>query len=68
MKEAKQKWIDDQCEEIEHSIATNNTKTDFQLVKTLTMQQQSKVTNIQDKDGKCLTAGEDKTKRWTEYC
>ena len=26
MEEAKQKWIDDQCDEIEHSIATNNTK------------------------------------------
>ena len=68
MKKAKQKWIDNQCEEIEHSIATNNTKKVFQLVKTLNKQQQSKVTNIQDKDGKCLTEGEDKTKRWTEYC
>ena len=29
MKEAKQKWIDDQCEEIEHSIATNNTNKAF---------------------------------------
>ena len=40
MKEAKQKWIDDQCDEIEHSIATNNTKKAYQLVKTLTKQQQ----------------------------
>ena len=46
MKEAKQKWIDDQCDEIEHSIATNNTKKAYQLVKTLTKQQQSKVNNI----------------------
>ena len=68
IKEAKQKWIDDQCEEIEHVIATSNTKKAFQLVQTLTKQQQSKVTNIQDKDGKCLTEGEYKTKRWTEYC
>ena len=57
MKEATQKWIDDQCEEIEHSIATNNTKKAFQLVKTITKQPQSKVNNIQDKDGKCLTEG-----------
>ena len=68
MKEAKQKWIDDQCEEIEHSIATNNTKKAYQFVRTLTKQQQGKVNNIQDKDGKCLTEGEDKTKRWAEYC
>ena len=68
MKEAKQKWIDGQCEEIEHSIATNNTKKAFQLVKTLTKQQQGNVNNIQHKGGKCLTEGEDKTKRWTEYC
>ena len=32
------------------------------------MIKQSKVTNIQDKYGKCLTEGEDKAKRWTEYC
>ena len=31
MKEAKQKRIDDQCEEIEHSIANNNTKKPFSL-------------------------------------
>ena len=68
VKEAKQKWIDDQCEEIEHSTATNNTKKAYQLVKTLTKQQQGKVNNIQHKGGKCLTEGEDKTKRWTEYC
>ena len=36
MKEAKQKWIDDQCEEIEHSIATNNTMNAYQPVRTLT--------------------------------
>ena len=67
MKEATQKWIGDQCEEIEHSIATNNTKNAFQLVKTLNKQQQCRVNNIQYKDGKCLAEGEDKTKRWTEY-
>ena len=55
MKGAKQKWIDNQCEEIEHSIATNNTKKAFQLVKTLTEHQQGKVYNLQNKEGKCLT-------------
>ena len=48
--------------------ATNNTKKAYQLVKTLTKQQQGKVNNIQDKEGKCLTEVEDKTIRWTEYC
>ena len=37
-------------------------------MKTLTKQQLGKVNNIQDKDGKCLTEVEDKTKGWTEYC
>ena len=37
-------------------------------MKTLTKQQQGKVNNIQDKEGKCLTEVEDKTIRWTEYC
>ena len=57
-----------QCDDIEHSIATNNTKKAYQLVKTHTKQHQGKVNNIQDKDGKYLTEVEDKTKRWTEYC
>ena len=37
-------------------------------MKTLTKQQQCKVNNIQDKDGKCLAEGEDKKKRNTQYC
>ena len=68
MKEAKQKWVDDQCKEIQHSIATINTKKAFQLLKNVTKQQQGTFKDIQDKDRKCLTEGEDKTKGWTEYC
>ena len=41
---------------------TGNSSSRVQLVKTLTKQQQGKVNNIQDKDGKCLTEGEDKRK------
>ena len=47
---------------------TGNSSSRVQLVKTLTKQQQGKVSNIQDKDAKCLTEGEDKTKKLTEYC
>ena len=39
----------------------------LEYVKIFTKQQKSKATNIQDKDRKCLTEGEDKTKIWTEY-
>ena len=68
MKKAKQKWIDDQCEEIEHSIAINNTKKAFQIVKDLTKQKRGKISTIQDKVGNCLTEEEDIKNRWTEYC
>ena len=68
MKEAKQKWIEEQCEEIENSLANNNSKKAFQFVKDLTKQKHSKVCTIQDKDGNCLTEEEEIRDRWTEYC
>ena len=56
----------DQCEQIGHLIVTNNPKTAFQLVKTLTKQRQGKVNTIQEEDEKCPQSsltGEDKPER-----
>ncbi len=36
MKNAKEEWIKDQCQEIEHNLKVNNTKKAYQLVKELT--------------------------------
>ena len=63
MKDAKQKWINDQCEEIEHSIATNNTKKGYQLVKTLTKQQQLKTKSTTSKTRMGNALPKEKTQR-----
>ena len=68
MKKAKQKWIEEQCCEIEESHNRNNSKKAYQLVKELTKPKTPKVSTIQNKEGICLTDQESILKRWTEYC
>ena len=68
MKKAKQKWIEDQCREIEESHSRNNSKKAYTLVKDLTKPKMAKVCTIQNKEGMCLTDEEAILKRWTEYC
>ena len=54
MKMAKETWIQNQCQEC---LRQNNSKKVYQLVKDLTTEKQGQSTKIQDKSGKCLTAG-----------
>ena len=68
MKEAKEKWIDECCGDIENSLTRNNSKKAYQLVKDLTKEKHAKVTTVKDKSGKCLTEEPDILNRWTEYC
>ena len=68
MKKAKEDWIQEQCSEVEDSLNRNNSKRAYQVVKDLTQQRQSRVSTIQDKQGKCLTEEKDIINRWTEYC
>ena len=50
-----QKWIGEQCSEIEENLRNNNGKRAYQLVKELTTVKQGKATTVQDCLGKCLT-------------
>ena len=68
MKNAKEAWIKNQCEDIELHLKLNNTKRAYQLVKELTNEKQTHTSSIQNKTGKCLTEQQDILKRWTEYC
>ena len=68
MKKAKEDWIETQCAEIEESLARNNSKRAYHIVKELTQQKQARVRNIQDKEGKCLIEERAIADRWTEYC
>ena len=68
MKKAKEKWIGEQCSEIEESLRKNNSKRAYQQVKYLTTVKQGKATTVQGRSGKCLTEERQILDRWTEYC
>ena len=68
MKDAKEDWIEGQCKKIEDSLKRNDSKTAFQTVKDLTNTKQSKISTIEDKNGKTLTDLQEILNRWTEYC
>ena len=52
VKEAKEDWIVDQCDEIETCLNKNNSKREYQLVKDLTSEKQGRSSTIQDKSRK----------------
>ena len=64
IKQAKENWIEEQCEEID----INNTKRAYQIVKDLTTTKKGRASTIQDKSGKSLTEDQEILTRWTEYC
>ena len=68
MQKAKENWIGEQCQTIDHCLQKNNSKKAYKLVQDLTGTKQERTTTIQDKGGTCLTENEDILKRWTEYC
>ena len=68
MREAKEKWITEQCESIDAGIRQGNSKAAYATLKKLTKTQQPTATIIKDKDGSLLTEKAAVTKRWTEYC
>ena len=67
IKQAKENWIEDQCEEIDINL-TKNTKRAYQIVKDLTTTKKGRASTIQDKSGKTLTEDQEILTRWTEYC
>ena len=68
MKEAKEKWIFDQCDNIEAGMSKGNSKAAFDTLKLLTRPQQPRATIIEDKEGTLLTEETATIRRWTEYC
>ena len=55
IKQAKENWIEEQCEEIDVNLTKNNTKWAYQIVKDLTTTKKGRASTIQDKSGKSLT-------------
>ena len=68
MVKAKEKWIEEQCDDIEKNLMKNNSKKAYDTVKNLTKPIQSKVSTIKDKEGETLVDKNKILQRWTEYC
>ena len=68
IKQAKENWIEEQCEEIDFNLTKNNTKRAYQIVKDLIPTKKGRASTIQDKSGKSLTEDQEILTRWTEYC
>ena len=66
MIKAKEKWISEQCDNIEKGIKESNSKKAFDTLKKLT-RKQSTATVIEDKNGFLLTDNATVLTRWTEY-
>ena len=68
MKDAKENWIGSCCNEIDNSLARNNSKKAYQIVKDLTKERHVTTSTIKNKGGEALTEEQDIMNRWTEYC
>ena len=68
MREAKENWIVQQCQGIEQGFAKGDSKKAYDMLKTLTKDQRSKSSVIEDKNGNLLTENSAVLARWTEYC
>ena len=62
-----EKWIEEQCKNVEKGMMTGNSKEAYNTLKTLTRTQQHKSAVIEDSSGNILTESTDVLKGWTEY-
>ena len=68
MKEAKEQWISDQCDNIEKGMKKGNSKLAYDTLKNLTKTQQNRSSVIEDTSGELLTESSAVLNRWTQYC
>ncbi|KAL8610857.1 hypothetical protein ACOMHN_056712 [Nucella lapillus] len=68
MKDAKENWITEQCNNIDKGMREGNSKVAFKSLKTLSKIQQAKSSVIKDNNGSLLTEETEVLRRWTEYC
>ncbi|KAL8611307.1 hypothetical protein ACOMHN_013738 [Nucella lapillus] len=68
MKDAKENWITEQCNNIDKGMRDGNIKVAFKTLKTLSKSQKAKSSVIEDKNGFLLTEETKVLRKWTEYC
>lgn len=65
---AKDNWVEKQAEDIEQSLAVNNSRKAYSVIKSLTKEKTGRTNVIEDKTGQLLTNNTEVTARWKEYC
>ncbi|XP_063595249.1 uncharacterized protein LOC134772112 [Penaeus indicus] len=65
---AKDEWVEKQAEDIEQSLAVNNSRKAYNVIKSLTREKSGRTNAIEDKTGQLLTNNTEVTARWKEYC
>ena len=68
MRSAKEKWIEDQCAELDSHMRDGKSRLAFQAIKKLTNRKIAPVTAVEDKNGELITKDEEVLERWSEYC
>ena len=68
LRDTKEKWIKDQCYDIERGMKRGDSKAAFNTLRLITNSVQPKANAIENKQGELLTNKDEVTKRWTEYC
>ncbi|XP_037776987.1 uncharacterized protein LOC119573958 [Penaeus monodon] len=64
----KDNWVEKQAEDIEQSLAVNNSRKAYSVIKSLTKEKTGRTNVIEDKTGQLLTNNTEVTARWKEYC
>ena len=64
----REKWINQQCKDIELSYNSNNTEKAYQIVRNLAAEWKPKSCIIEDKNKRLSTKIEGTTERWRQYC
>ena len=68
MKAAKERWIEEQCKNVEKGIMSGNGKKAWNTIKAFTKTQRHKSAVIEGSSGNILTEGIAVLNQWTEYC
>ena len=68
IRQGKERWIQQQCEEIERELAIGRTRQTYSLIKMLRRKFTPRISVIRDQDGKILQSQNKIIQQWTKYC
>ncbi|CAM4973194.1 unnamed protein product [Rotaria socialis] len=64
----KERWIQDECDEIEKGLNVGNTRLTYSLIKTLKKKFVPRMSAIKNEDGIMAQSKDKEKERWTQYC